>query len=130
MTDYITDENLAAYLQVESVNADLVIELTNGLITELIDEIAAANGVALAPVPSRIKAIALEVAARGYRNPQAYTSVTVGIDDYDKTVRREGKQAERFGVYLTDEETDELLSLAGVAKQRVGSIRLSVPGGC
>lgn len=117
--DYITTGDLAAYLQVASVNATLVVELANGQITELVGD--------LDPVPTRVKAIALEVAARGYRNPQAYTSVTVGIDDYDKTVRREGKAVDRVGVYLTDEEIAELLGFKGVRRRRVGSIRLSVP---
>lgn len=120
MAEYVTTGDLASYLQVDEVpNAELVVELANGLVTDLIGD--------LDPAPARLRAIALEAAARGYRNPQAYTSVTVGIDDYDKTTRREGKQVDRFGVYLTDEETAELLGFLGVRRRRVGSIRLSVP---
>jgi hypothetical protein len=122
MTDYVTSTTLASYLQLpeESIPAGaVVINLTNGLIQDIVGE--------LETTPSWVTAIALEVAARGWRNPQAYTSVTVGIDDYDKTVRREGKGVDKVGVYLTDDEKADLLELNGVRRNRVGSIQLSVP---
>ena len=122
MTEFITSTQLASYLQLpeDSIPAgSIVISLTNGLIGDIVGEIDT--------VPSWVTAIALEVAARGWRNPQAYTSVTVGIDDYDKTVRREGKGVDKVGVYLTDDEKADLLELNGVRRHRVGTIQLSVP---
>lgn len=119
---YITEADLASYLQVDSASIPvptMAVTLANGLIEDLIDVIT--------PAPTTVLAIALEVAARGWRNPQGFTSVTVGIDDYDKTVRREGKDLPPVGVYLTDDERATLLSYLGVQRRRVGSIRLSVP---
>lgn len=125
MVDIITEAELAGYLQLADgavPNDAIVVTLANGLVTEVVGKYDAAGD-----VPARVKAITLEVAARGWRNPQAYTSVTVGIDDYDKTVRREGKGADKVGVYLTDEERAELGDYAGVLRRRVGSFRVQVP---
>lgn len=117
----VTD--LASYLgragiAVDDVSADLYVDLANGLVSDVVGE--------LDPVPTRVKAIALEVAARGYRNPNGYTSVTTSFDDSSKTWRRElsGSQA---GIYLTDAERDELMGLAGKRRARAKSIRLMVP---
>ena len=125
-TEFIKSTDLAGYLQLPDgavpANAT-VVRLTNGLLTDFFDD----PTVTAETVPTSVIALALEVAARGWRNPQAYTSVTVGIDDYDKTVRREGKGVDRVGVYLTDDEKADLLDLKGVRRRRVGSIRLSVP---
>lgn len=121
MTDFITEAELASYLQapITAGAAALIINLVNGQVGDVVGT--------LSPIPMRVKAIALESAARGWRNPQAYSSVTVGIDDYDKTTRREGKALPVPGVYLTDDETAELLTFVGVKRRRVGSIQLNVP---
>lgn len=120
---YITEADLASYLQVDPTTIPapaMVVTLANGLVTDIVGD--------LIPTPTAVTAITLEVAARSWRNPQGYTSVTVGIDDYDKTTRREGKDQPLSGVYLTDDETATLLGYLGVATRRVGSIRLAVPG--
>jgi len=121
MADYIDEGDLASYLQLPEVPSDasFPVKMANGLVTDVVGD--------LAPVPTRIVTIALEVAARGYRNPQAYSSVTVGIDDYDKTVRREGAALAAPGYYLTPDETAELLGYVGIRRRRVGSISLQVP---
>jgi hypothetical protein len=121
MAAYITDTELASYLQttIAPGSADLVVELTNGLVTDVVGD--------LVDPPTRVRTIALEVAARAWRNPQAFSSVTVGIDDYDKTVRREGAALAAPGVYLTESEEAELRGFLGVQRSRVGSIRLQVP---
>lgn len=121
-TTYITAAEVASYLEkpAGSIAEDAIgIVLVNGLLNDILGD--------LNPIPFAVKALALEVAARGFRNPQAYTSVTVGIDDYDKTVRREGKAASLPGFYLTDDERAQLYGLLGVRRSRVGSIRLAVP---
>lgn len=119
--EFINGGELASYLQVAESSFDgaLAVTIANGLVEEVVGS--------LYPVPSRVKAIALEAAARGVRNPQAYSSVTVGIDDYDKTVRREGAGLTAPGFYLTDTERAELASFTGTPRRRVGSIRLGVP---
>lgn len=125
MTAFITEAELASYLQLPagSVPAGaMAVTLANGLATEVLGETYAPS-----PVPVTLKAILLEVAARGWRNPQGFSSVTVGIDDYDKTVRREGAALTTGGVYLTDGEKATLLEFIGVARRKVGSFPLKVP---
>lgn len=126
MAEFISEADLASYLQVTipTGKAALVVKLANGLVTDVVGEVE---------VPTtKMIATALEVAARGWRNPGAYTSVTVGIDDYDKTTRREGKDVDKFGVYLTEDEeatlADEKALLAGqvLSRKRVGSVQLQV----
>lgn len=122
MAAYIVQDDLASYLQVAvgALNGDLAVRLANEMVTDVVGE--------LWPAPARVVAITLEVAARGVRNPQAYSSVTVGIDDYDKTVRREGAALVAPGFYLTDAERAELLTFVeGAPRRRAGSISLRVP---
>lgn len=129
MTDIITVASLASHLQRtiadEHAPAVQAVELANGLVSdELSDEL-----LALDPVPTRVKAITLEVAARGYRNPEAASSIQTSIDDYDKIVRREGNSLPPPGFYVTDEEKRELAELSAAAtttRRRAGSIRLRV----
>lgn len=122
MPDIITVDDLASYpgvvLREEATNA-LVVDLANGLVLDVVGD--------LSPVPTRVRALTLEVAARALRNPEGYTSVTKSIDDWDETVRREGTN-EGAGVYLTDSERAVLLASLGRPIRRVGSIRLKVPG--
>lgn len=125
MSEFISEEQLASYLQatITTGAAETIIELANGIVTDVLGEDYDPN-----TAPTRVKAIVLEVAARAWRNPQGYSSVTVGIDDYDKTVRREGSALERTGIYLTDNELAELLGLLDdVGPVRAGSIRLRLP---
>jgi hypothetical protein len=121
MVAYIDEDALASYLQttITGGEADLVIELANGLVTDVVGD--------LEPVPTLVRAVALEAAARAWRNPQGYSSVTSEIDDYTKTVRREGAALTAAGVYLTDAEEARLLRLVGVRK--AGTITLDVPLG-
>ena len=57
----------------------------------LIVEVFASAGVAAAaPWPVAVRALALEVAARGWRTSRGYTSVTFSADGTSKTWRRDG----------------------------------------
>lgn len=123
MTEFISAQTLASYPGVTISNAetaDLVVSLTNGLITDVVGE-------DLDPIPFRVKTIAYEVAARALRNPEGAESITKGVDDWKKTVRYSQAEALRAGVYLTDEEKADLLGKLG-GTPGVGSIRMHVPG--
>lgn len=114
----ITTSQLAAYLrqpvtELDAAASSLYVELANGIVTEVTGE--------LDPVPVRVRAIALEVAARAYRNPEGVTSET--IDDY--TWRR-GESTSGAGVYLTPDEYATLARLSG-GTGRVTSVRLMSP---
>lgn len=114
----ITDAELAAWLDRDiTPNLTLKATLANGLVTELIY----ANAVP-STIPSRVKAITLEVAARSVRNPNGYSSETV--DDY--TYRRDAG-TRQAGVYLTEAETLELLGLSGRPRSSMRSIQLGSP---
>lgn len=126
MADVITVADLAAYLDLDElvgVRAELIMELTNGLIAEKwynpVD-----------PVPTSVRLLALDVAARAWRNKPGQApleSVTRSFDDSSKTERYVVQRSDSSGayVYLTDAE---LAILNGPPKSQVGSIRLSVPG--
>lgn len=88
---------LALYLQqdVDAPTAQLLLELTDGVIAERI-------GVVAVPAPAGVKAVALEVAARAYRNPARLTSET--IDDYTWRVDNAGDA----GVFLLEDEVRRL----------------------
>lgn len=130
--EFIDITSLAAYpgvvLRSSAVN-DQTIELANGVVSEALFGIGGTED--LDPVPTRVKAITLEVAARALRNPEGYDSVTRQIDDWKETTRREHADV-RPGVYLTDEERDELSEIRDAARDRsrnrAKSIRLRVPG--
>lgn len=95
----ITAGDLASYLRdpllATESSLDLIVELANGMVEEVTGP--------LDPVPTRVRAIALEVAARAWRNPEGYSSETV--DDY--TYRRDAA-TRQAGVYLTADERAEL----------------------
>lgn len=101
---------LASYPGVKVPTEDtgaLVVRLTEGEI----------NGVIGTADVDRelVDPIAFEVAARALRNPTGATSITSGIDDWKQTLRYEGQTATatRAGVYLTPDERERLLRLAG-----------------
>ena len=114
----ITTDDLASYLRDPAVSGDanavLYVELANGIVEEVTGT--------LTSVPTRVKAIALEVAARAWRNPNGYSSET--IDDY--TYRRDA-DTRQAGVYLTDSERAELVTYGGKTVRRVGTIPLTNP---
>lgn len=126
----ITDAELAAWLSLDTLDAKgtQVLGLTNGLIEE--EWISPVN-----PVPTSVKLMALEVAARGYHyepGKGAVESITRSFDDSSRTVRYRATEAEAAGtrgrgIYLT---SDDLAVLNGSAHRtkRVGSIRTVVPG--
>jgi hypothetical protein len=123
MVAYITDVDLASYLRttIAAGTADLVVGLTNDLITELIGNQLDNDGKA----PPRVRAIGLEVAARAWRNPEGYSSISTEIDDFTVTKRREGDALTMGGVFLTPGEEAYLRGLLGIPTVR--SFRLKVP---
>lgn len=100
--EIITPDELASYLRDSAVASDAAIPL----LVELANGIAADAYGTVTPIPARVRAITLEVAARAYRNPEGYSSETV--DDY--TYRRDA-QTRQAGVYLTVSERGELSGL-------------------
>lgn len=113
----ITDAELASYLE-RPVDANITLkaELANGIVGEFLYP----DGDVPTAIPTRVRAITLEVGARGVRNANGYSSET--IDDY--TYRRPDGTREA-GIYLTDGERDELLNLIGKPGKRVRSVRLT-----
>lgn len=114
---FIDVDDLAAYLRDAGAPGDVLFQLAdlaNGVVSDTTG--------ALDPVPTRVKAITLEVAARAYRNPQGFSSESV--DDY--TYRRDSA-TRQAGVYLTAAESSELLTLAGKRRQTAYSISMSHP---
>ena len=80
------------------------------------------------PAPAWVVAITEAVAIRWLNNPKGLSSLTISIDDASRTERRDTEEI-RTGFYLTDEEARRLAAAGGPSKQnRVGSIRLAVPG--
>ena len=121
---------LGAYL--DPVNVDtprgaLVITLVNGLFEEKwlnppTDPDA---------IPSSVKVLALEVAARALASTPGrgqVESVTRGFDDSTRTERYAVQARERNGVYLTAEELADLNGNAAKRTRRPRSIGLLVPG--
>lgn len=113
--DIITTTDLASYLRESNLDeaaAGLYVELANGLVSDITGDLTA-------PYPAVVRAVALEVAARAYRNPEGATSET--IDDY--TFRRDGSTSQG-GVYVTAEERSRLSRLSGGGAS-VRSVRLT-----
>ncbi len=88
-----TLSELASYLQqdLDTATATLIQTLTDGLIAERAGPVAV-------PASSAMKAVALEVAARAYRNPARLSMET--IDDYTWRVDNAGDA----GVFLLEDE--------------------------
>lgn len=130
MTTFISADELASYPGV-GLEAAAIPVLTIDLINELVDEVVvdAIGEGALDPIPAKIKAIALEAAARSIRYAAGASSISTAIDDWKKTVRFEGDEF-KAGIYLTDDEEARIRRalIPGEARSGVGTIRLSVPG--
>lgn len=107
----IVDDDLTSYLRQPDADVTLWVELANGIVSDVVGT--------LDPVPTRVKAVTLEVAARAYRNPNGYSSET--IDDY--TYRRD-VDTRQAGVYLTAAEASELAGFSGVIANGVYSVPL------
>lgn len=112
--DIIDDGELTSYLRQPGADVALYVELANGIVGELVGNADT--------IPTRVKAITLEVAARAYRNPNGYSSETV--DDY--TYRRDA-DTRQAGVYLTNAEAAEVLRLTGQARSGFYTVALSSP---
>lgn len=115
--DFITEDELVSYLRLdaEAASADsdlleLFVELANGLVSDYLG-----SPTSMDPIPTRIRTITLEVAARAFRNPEGYASEQ--IDDYKYTRPSSARAA---GIYLTDEEEDWLRGTLGTPKVKVG----------
>lgn len=133
MTEFITAGTLASYPGVglaESEIPAIVVELINDLVDEIVVDTTGITD--LSPIPPKIRAIALEAAARSIDPARASgaSSVTEGLDDWKKTVRYEGVDGKfKAGIYLTDEEEADIrAALTDDVPAPVGSIRLHVPG--
>lgn len=124
MAEYIDDDELIAYPGVAAPEATrlLIIEIINGLITDLIGDVY--------PVPWKIKAMALALAASQLSgNSDGAQQVTVQIDDYKETRIWSDGSAFRGGIGFTAAQVRSILVAAGLAQplQRVKSIPLRVP---
>lgn len=121
--DIISTSELAQYLKIDdSPDLQLLVALTNGIVSE-----AWVNPAGLALAPAWVEAIAYEVAARAYRNPQGLSSWTVSIDDGSRT-QRLPDHAARAGVYLTDLERAQLAGVGAVSTVPwAGSFQMITP---
>lgn len=119
--EILTDDVLASWLEV-SVTPRLqqLVALTNDLVTE-----AWANPVD--PVPTKVLGIALGVGGRAYWNPKGLSSWSRSVDDASRTERLPDDTA-RAGVFLTDAERRALAGGSASRRQRMGTIKLHVPG--
>lgn len=121
MVDIINAPELVQYLKVDpATDLSLLVSLTNGIVSEA--------WVNQSPtVPVWVEAIAYEVAARAFRNPQGLSSWTVSIDDGSRT-QRLPDQAARAGVYLTDLERSQLAGVGAVSTVPwAGSFQMITP---
>lgn len=116
----ILDTELASYLG-EEITASLtfIAELTNDVIEEEWQS-------PVEPVPNRIRALALTVAARAGSNPKGLTSWTRSWDDVSRTERVES--ARQLGVYLTDDEKASLNATEVEPVSPIGTIHTPVRG--
>lgn len=115
---FVTAPSLAAYIgSPESEQLQQIADLVNDLV---FDEWLSP----VEPIPARVRAIALNVAIRAAANPKGLTSWTRSWDDITRTERVEG--ARRMGIYLTDDELDELNGVLTGSKV-VKSIRMVIP---
>lgn len=116
----LTLDELVSYLPDaadDEGRAQLLIDLTGALVYSEVAQ-AVADGSLLA------KGVALEVAARAFRNADGF--IVESVDDY--TYRRDPK-TRAPGVYLTGEERATLQKLNTTRRPRGRSIKLRAPGG-
>jgi len=97
----IEASDVATYLrsspdQLDSAALEQIVDTTVGLVIEVTGTMSA--------YPARVRAIALEVAARAYRNPERLRTRTDG--PFSKTF----EISERAGVYLAESERIDLLA--------------------
>lgn len=118
--DIILDSDLASYLGQEVTPS---LTMITDLVNDLFDE-SWTNPVD--PIPARVTALALAVAARAAANPKGLTSWTRSWDDISRTERAEAGQ--RVGIYLTDDELDQLNGVAVSEAVPVGTIHTQVRG--
>lgn len=108
----ISLEELAAYLPdagVDEGRAQLLVDLAVALVYSEVDQ-------TVADVSLLAKGVALEVAARAYRNAEGYSMESV--DDY--TYRRD-TSTRTPGIYLTIDERATLQKLNPLPRERVRS---------
>lgn len=123
--DIITGGELTNYLGSSAPAAggrlELIVELANGLVTD-----AWATPTEPNAIPSWVRAITFEVAARPLRNPGGLASVTRHIDDASRTERLSDLAA-RAGLFLTAEEEARLANRGKTRRGgRYGTFRLGV----
>lgn len=117
----ITAEQLIAYPGAGSpsqANAEFYTDLVNELITEGWVE-------PVDPVPTKVKAVALEAAGRASRNPKGLISWTKSVDDGSRT-ERVAETAARVGVYLTADEWADINGARRTRRRRYGTIRVGL----
>lgn len=114
-----TNDEFSIYAQttIAADNYALLLELVTGLI----EDVTGLDYDTDTPTTT-VKAVALEAAARAYRNPKGLSSKSEAIGEYSYTDRWEGATAQDFGVFLTAGETARL---RGVPRNR--SVVLQTP---
>lgn len=121
MADLFTLPELAAYMQVPSVNDDtatLLLELVTGLMMD-------AYGADLPATPTAaMRRIGLEATKRAYLNPNGYVTETLP-DGYSYNRGGVYSGTATNGVYLTPAERQELMKAGGRATVR--TVKLVTP---
>lgn len=126
MTDLIiiSDAELASYLDTEvTAGLTLVVELVNGAINEAWIDPPADQSL----IPTQVRAMAFNVAARAAGNVKGLTSWTKAWDDITVTERMEAGDADQRGVYLTEADL-EILNGPPTLPRSVGTIHTSYRG--
>jgi hypothetical protein len=110
------EDELAAYLQISSVNSDTYVLLSELVEAEIVSETGSLDDLT-ADQTATARAVALEAVARAYRNPGGLTSRA--IDDY-----RETRDASTVGLYLTSAERARLRRMLDDDSASTGSVVL------
>lgn len=121
----ITDTELASYLDTEVTSG---LTLIASLVNDEINEAWTSPPATVDDVPARVRAMALNVAARAAGNVKGLTSWTKAWDDITVTERMEaGTLEEKRGVFLTDDDL-EVLNGPPVIPRSVGTIHTAYRG--